>query len=422
MSDRIERAVLGSVIIDETCYVAVSEHVDASCFEDPRHRTLWVALEEMKSNKEAIDLLSVTEKLELKKWIDSVGGHAYVAGLVDDIPDIENAGSYAKIMRDEAMRRRLVSTAEQVAREAVSGDVQEGIHKAQEALMRLSRESGPSGPVRLAAAVSEADQRTTVGLANPSAHRGVPTGLSRLDDLIGGLQQPDLVIVAARPGVGKTAMAMSWASHQVIRGKSVAFFSLEMSSLQLAQRLQSNLSHVSASLIRTGSLTRNERASLYLASRLMSSLPLWIDDTAAITIHQIHARCDKLRQMVGLDVIYVDYLQILGSKGSHESRNQEVATFSRGLKAIAKELRVPVVAMSQLSRRIEMRDDQTPVLSDLRESGSIEQDADIVMFLSGIKERNQCEVNIVKHRNGPLGSFKVGWKPQWTAFGDLAST
>ncbi len=399
-------------------------------FASEAHRLAYAACLRLADRHEGIDLVTVESELERNAQLERAGGAGYLAGLLDVVPDLDNVDSYARLVREASLRRQVILHARRTAREAVEKpEVEAVLENAQRDLVDIAKGSIKGGFVQLAKVAERNEEEIQKIHDRGQMLTGLPTGFMRLNALTQGLQKSDLVVVAARPGMGKTAFALNIAAYLTIKQPHVAgFFSLEMSASQLGFRIQCAEARVNLQRLREGRLSKDDKKALFFTTQQMREAKLFIDDTPAITLLEMRARALQLKQRHGLDALFVDYIQIMGTRGRVENRTQEVSSFSRGLKALAKELEVPVVALSQLSRRTEQRGtDKEPQLSDLRESGAIEQDADVVIFLSrpdyydkDTDEKNLCEVIIAKQRNGPTDRFRLGWSGETTRFSDLA--
>ena len=426
-----ERSVLGALLIDGGLVPQVMEYLVAEDFASDAHRSVYEAILALGDRHDAVDLVTVEHELSRTGRLERAGGAAYLAGLVDRVPDVDNVDSYARLVREASLRRQLVLQARKSMRQAVEGpDAEAALEEAQRDLVEIAKGSVRGGFVRLSVIADRNEDEIQKIQSRGTMLTGLPTGFQRLNALTQGFQRADLIIVAARPGMGKTAFALNIASYLTIHQPYVVgFFSLEMSAPQLGLRVQCAEARVNLQRLREGRLSKEEKKYLFYTTQQMREAKLYIDDQPAITLLEMRARALQLKQRWGLDALFVDYLQIMGTRGRVESRQQEVAAFSRGLKALAKELDVPVVALSQLSRRTEQRgSEREPQLSDLRESGAIEQDADLVVFLSRPEyydketdQKNVCDVIIAKQRNGPTDRFTLGWSGETTRFSDLAT-
>lgn len=426
-----ERSLLGALLIDGGLLTRVMEHVIPDDFAAEPHRLVYEACLALSDRKDAVDLVTVQAELERNARLERAGGAAYLAGLLDNVPDVESVETYARLVREAALRRQLILQSRRAARAAVEApDAQAVLEAAQQELVDIAKGSLRGGFVRLSEIAEKNEEEIQKIQARGTMLTGIPTGFSRLNALTQGFQRTDLIVLAARPGMGKTAFALNIASHLTIhQGYCVAFFSLEMSAPQLGFRIQCAEARVNLQRLREGRLSKEEKKFLFYTTQQMRDARFFIDDQPSISLLEMRARALQLKQaQKGLDAVFVDYLQIMGSRQKYENRTQEVGSFSRGLKALAKELDVPVIALSQLSRRTEQRgSEKEPQLSDLRESGSIEQDADVVIFLSrpeyydkDTADKNVCEVIVAKQRNGPTGRFSLGWSGESTRFSDLA--
>lgn len=426
-----ERSLLGALLIDGGLLTRVMEHVVPEDFASEPHRLVYDACLSLSDRKDAIDLVTVQAELERHGRLERAGGAAWLAGLVDDVPDVESVETYARLVREASLRRQLILQSRRAARAAVDApDAQAVLEVAQQELVDIAKGSTRGGFVRLSAIAEKNEEEIQKIQARGSMLTGLPTGFARLNALTQGFQRTDLIVLAARPGMGKTAFALNIASYLTIHaGYCVAFFSLEMSAPQLGFRIQCAEARVNLQRLREGRLSKEEKKYLFYTTQQMRDARFFIDDQPSNSLLEMRARALQLKQaQKGLDAIFVDYLQIMGSRQKYENRTQEVGAYSRGLKALAKELDVPVIALSQLSRRTEQRgSEKEPQLSDLRESGAIEQDADVVVFLSrpeyydkDTPDKNVCEVIVAKQRNGPTGRFSLGWSGETTRFSDLA--
>jgi replicative DNA helicase len=425
-----ERSLLGAVLIDGALLSRVMEFLAPDDFAHEAHRSIYEAALALADRREGVDLVTVQGELEKTGRLDRAGGVAYLASLVDLVPDVENVESYARLVRESSLRRLVILQSRRAIRDAVTApDAETVLENAQRELVEIAKGTIRGGFVKL----SNIADKNEVEIQNLHGRggmlTGLPTGFTRLNALTQGFQKSDLIVVAARPGMGKTAFALNIAAHLTIHQKyTVGFFSLEMSAEQLGFRIQCSEARVNLQRLREGRLSKEEKKALFFSTQQMREAQLYVDDTPAITLLEMRARALQLKQRTGLHALFVDYLQIMGTRGKVENRTQEVSAFSRGLKALGKELEVPVIAVSQLSRRTEQRGaEKEPVLSDLRESGAIEQDADVVLFLSrpeyydkDTEQKNVCDVIIAKQRNGPTDRFTLGWSGEYTRFSDLA--
>ncbi|MFN2232817.1 MAG: replicative DNA helicase [Anaerolineales bacterium] len=426
-----EEAVLGSVLINPEAYFDLAEFLDADDFYIHRHRWIWEAFKRLVETRSPIDFLTVTNELENQNQLAEVGGAAYLTTLMNNVPSALHAESYGHIIEETAVRRRMLDAANRIAKlaydeetglEAVMDDAEKAVFGVSE--KRISRDLAPINEV-----LSDFYDHISDLAARPDDIHGVPTGFIDLDRLLTGLQPSDLIIVAGRPGMGKTGFALSLAKNAAqTHKKHVAIFSLEMGNDQLVQRLLAQQTGIDSQRLRTGKLQDDEWALLTHAIETLGDTRIFLDDTPGITPLQLRTKCRRLHLEFGLDLIIIDYLQLMSGDTRNDNRVQEVSYISRQLKILAREINVPVLAAAQLSRAVEQRADKKPVLSDLRESGSLEQDADIVMFIyrSEVYEedpakQNIAEIIVSKHRNGPIGSVQLIFRKNLAKF-ENAST
>jgi replicative DNA helicase len=429
-----ERSILGAILLDNLAYNQAAEHLKPEDFLLDSHRRIYSRMMDLAESSRAIDHLTLAEELQRHAEFEPIGGYAYISGLLDGVPDRPSIEHYIKIVRDKALLRGLIHAATSaIARASEQSDLAEEILNDTEAqIFQLSEKRIGRGFMGVQEIVRESFGSIDALLQRGQRITGLATHFDDLDSMTCGLQRSDLVIVAARPSMGKTAFAMNIAENAAIEdGKTVAVFSLEMSKEALLQRMLCSVAKVDSHRFRTGSLWQDDTRKVQRAMEKLAQAPIYIDDTPGIAVGEMRAKARRLKQSKGaLDLIVVDYLQLMSGGGKrYENRTQEVSAISRGLKALAKELAVPVVALSQLSRAPESRGgDHRPQLSDLRESGSIEQDADIVMFIfrEEIYKPDDLELNgiaeliIGKQRNGPIGKIKLAFQKNFTCFGSLA--
>ncbi len=433
-----ERAVLGAILINNNAFYRVIGIIDTDDFFKDAHRTIFATIRGMAERSQAVEPLTVKEELAKHAMLDQVGGIAYISALLDSVPDVANVERYARIVKEKSMLRRLIVMGNSVMRAALDAPSEPGevLNIAEKTLYEIAEGTTDKGFVGL-------DKITRTNMVaieqiHSNAGRlvtGLPTGYDRFNEMTSGFQPGDLIILAARPSMGKTSFMMNIAESIAIPGKdgqpragdrlySVGVFSLEMSKEQIGLRILSSESGVSNHLIRSGMLSERNWRELAEASSRLAKGKIYVDDTAGMDPLEMRAKARRLKMEMGLDMIMVDYLQLMSVKGKIESRQQEVSQISRSLKAIAKELAVPVLSLSQLSRRSEQRTgDHRPQLSDLRESGSIEQDADLVCFIyrdevynKETEEKGIAEIIIGKQRNGPIGDFKLVFRNDITKF------
>ena len=459
-----EQALLGAVLFDNAAYERIGDSLKAGHFYEPFHQRLFAAMEDHIRKGQLAEPIVLVERFRRDPGFEELGGLRYLADLVDRAPPAANAADYARVIHDLALRRELIRLGGDISSQAAGdpdSNARDQIEQAEQQLYALA-ETGTSstGFMGLAEALRGAVDMAAEAYSREGGLAGLSTGLIDLDKILGGLHKSDLVILAARPSMGKSSLAMNIAFHasrnyawepqvdgskKTVNGGGVAFFSLEMSAEQLAMRLLAEVSGVPSDRMRRGEIDASEFGQIRDAAIEIQEAPLFIDDTGGIALAQLVARARRLKRTTGLDLIVIDYLQLITTGGNRDNnRVQEVSEITQGLKTLAKELAVPVLALAQLSRQVENREDKKPQLSDLRESGSIEQDADVVMFIyreayyksrteprEGTPEhltwqdemdqvRHLAEVIIGKQRHGPIGTVKLHFDENITKFGNLA--
>ena len=425
-----EMSLLGAVLIDEEVLADVSEHVKAKDFYDKRHAVIFDAMMRLYEKNKPVDLLTLTDELKRKKELDGVGGSAYLTELTNYVPTAAHAESYAEIVAQKAVRRRLIKASGDISELGYNEETstQELLQQAEAELFSVSDQSLKQDLTSLESILTDSFDRLEELHRNKGALRGIRTGYRDLDNMTAGLQRSDLIILAARPAMGKTTLVTNLAYNvATIAKQPVLFFSLEMSKEQLVDRMLSDASGVDSWNIRTGNLSDDDFSKLSEAMGEMSEAPIFIDDTPGLSVLEMRTKARRAAHDQPLGLIIIDYLQLMqGSGRSDGNRVQEVSEISRGLKLIARELDVPVIALSQLSRSVESRSPQIPQLADLRESGSIEQDADIVMFIyreayynPDTERENITDLIIAKHRNGPVGKVELYFHPERLRFMSL---
>ncbi|WP_028543656.1 replicative DNA helicase [Paenibacillus taiwanensis] len=422
-----EAAVLGAILLQSEALITAMERVQAVDFYLPAHQFIYEAMIELGEEGQPIDMITLTAKLQVKKQLDDVGGVSYLAKLANSVPTAANVDYYAQIIEEKSMIRRLINTATQIVSEGYAGDDDVGalLSDAERRILEISNRRSSSGFIAIKDVLMEVFEKVENLHENKGGTTGIPSGFTDLDKMTAGFQRSDLIIVAARPSVGKTAFALNIAQNVGVRAKeTVAIFSLEMSAAQLVQRMICAESNVDATRLRTGHLEDDDWEKLTMSIASLSEAQIYIDDTPGVTVADIRAKCRRLKKERGLGMILIDYLQLIHGRGkAGENRQQEVSEISRTLKQIARELEVPVIALSQLSRGVEQRQDKRPMMSDLRESGSIEQDADIVAFLyrddyydKESEKKNIIEIIIAKQRNGPVGTVELVFLKNFNKF------
>ena len=430
-SREAEEAVIGSVLINPEAYYDVAEFLKAEDFHIHSLRWVWEAFTRLHEQRSPIDLLTVTEDLDSQGHLAEIGGAAFITGLINNVPTSLHAEAYGRIIEQNAVRRRLLQAANQIAKTAFQEElnVETAIDEAEKAVFGVSEQRLSTDLQPIKQVLSDYYDQVDQLSRRDEEIFGVPTGFIDLDRLLGGLQSSDLLIIAGRPGQGKTSFLMSAAKNAAqIHKKHVAIFSMEMSDEQLVQRLLSQETGIDSQRMRTGKLEENEWDLFAQAIEVMGETHMFLDDTPAITPTQMRAKCRRLHMEFGLDLIVVDYLQLMAGDTRTDNRVQEVSYISRNLKVLARELNVPVLAAAQLSRAIEQRADKRPVLSDLRESGSLEQDSDIVMFIyrpeyyeEDSLRKNVAEIMVSKHRNGPTGKIDLIFRENLAKFENAAT-
>lgn len=425
-----EKSLLGAVLIDEEVLADVSEHVKAKDFYDKNHARIYAAMMRLYERHKPVDLLTLTDELKKKDELEMIGGSAYLTELTNHVPTAAHAEAYAQMVSEAAVRRRLIKASAEISEMGFDEDTttQELLEKAEAELFSVSDQSLKQDLTSLESILTDSFDRMEELHRNKGALRGVRTGYRDLDNMTAGLQRSDLIILAARPAMGKTTLVTNLAYNvATIAKQPVLFFSLEMSKEQLVDRMLADASGVDAWNIRTGNLSDEDFSKLSEAMGEMAEAPIYIDDTPGLSVLEMRTKARRAAHDAPLGLIIVDYLQLMQTNGrSDGNRVQEVSEISRGLKLIARELNVPVIALSQLSRSVESRSPQIPQLADLRESGSIEQDADIVMFIyreayynPETERENITDLIIAKHRNGPTGKVELYFHPERLRFMSL---
>ncbi|MBC2582207.1 replicative DNA helicase [Clostridium sp. DJ247] len=424
-----EQSVLGSMLIDKTSIAEAMEVLKTEDFYKDAHKVIFEAILDLFQKDIAVDIITLTESLKAKDKLEASGGITYISELSGSIISTANIQSYIKIVKDKSTLRKLIRASTKIIEESYNSqdDVPRAIDLAEKEIFNIADNRTASDFEPMSTVLERGFLEIERLFNNKGETTGVPSGFRELDDKTSGFQKGDMVLIAARPSMGKTTFALNLAEFAALRsGKSVAIFSLEMSKEQLAYKLLCSEAHVDMLKLRTGNLEDKDWENIAKASGPLAAAKIYIDDTAGISVMEMRSKCRRLKIEHGIDLIVIDYLQLMsGSKGS-ESRQQEVSEISRSIKALAKEMQCPVIALSQLSRAPEQRADHRPMLSDLRESGSIEQDADLVMFLyrdeyynKETEDKNIGECIIAKQRNGPTGTVKLAWLGQFSKFGNL---
>jgi len=426
-----EQAVLGGVFLRTDIFHTLVDTISDEDFYSPVHRKIYQAFQELYRRSEPIDLVTVAEYLQGRGELDEVGGTVYLASLADTIASAANAVFHAQIVRDKSTRRRLIQTSSEILTDCFeAGEETEALlDRAEQQIFSIAESKGKPVFMGSKDLVKRVFEQLEIRAGQGDLVTGVPTGYTEFDRMTAGLQKSDLIILAARPSMGKTALALNMGMRAAaMHGVPVAVFSLEMSMEQLMMRMLGSYGRVDMSRLRSGYLNDEDWSRLYQSADELSKAPIFIDDTPALTTMEIRARCRRLKADKGVGLVIVDYLQLMRSSRNSDSREQEISDISRNLKALAKELQVPVIALSQLNRKVEERSDKRPMLSDLRESGAIEQDADVIVFIyrdaaynkaEDNPNKNIAEIIIGKQRNGPVGTLRLAYFGQYTVFDNL---
>ncbi|WP_022792968.1 replicative DNA helicase [Marinococcus halotolerans] len=425
-----EQAVLGAVFLEGEALITATEHLMPEDFYRQSHQRIFNTMIELSERGEPVDLITVSTELQAKQVLEEIGGLSYLTDLANAVPTAANVGYYSQGVYSKSLLRRLIRAATNIVNEGYSGehDVEEVLNEAEKTIMEVSQERRSSAFVSIKDVLIETYDNIEMLQNRENDVTGIASGFAELDHMTAGFQRSDLVIVAARPSMGKTAFALNIAQNIATKTEeNVAIFSLEMGAAQLVQRMLCAEGNIDANRLRTGALQEEDWEKLTMAMGSLSSAGIFIDDSPGIRVNDIRAKCLRLKQERGIGMILIDYLQLIqGSSRGGESRQQEVSEISRNLKALARELDVPVIALSQLSRGVESRQDKRPMMSDLRESGSIEQDADIVSFLyrddyydQESENQNIIEIIIAKQRNGPVGTAELAFIKEYNKFVNL---
>ena len=423
-----EQSILGSILLDKDAIITVAETITPTDFYKDAHRIIYESMMALNNKNEPIDMVTLTDELRKRGYLDDIGGVTYLTSLSTIVPTTSNVKYYADIVKEKSVLRQLIKASNDIINLGYgSGESAENVLDfAEKKIFDISQERTNDDFKPINQVLMDTYDMIESIYSNKSDVIGVTTGFKDLNKKINGLQRTDLILVAARPAMGKTAFALNLVQNAAIKGNaSVAVFSLEMSKEQLAQRMIAAQSNVELKKMKTGTLNDADWPRIISAMAVMSDAKIFIDDTPGIKINELRSKCRKLKMEQGLDLVMIDYLQLMESDSKNESRQQEISKISRSLKILAKVLDCPVVALSQLSRAPEQRADHRPVLSDLRESGAIEQDADIVMFLyrdeyyhSDSEKKDLAEIIIAKNRHGETGSVELVWMGSIQRFGD----
>lgn len=425
-----EQSVLGSMIIDKEAIFAAAEMLREADFYRTAHQKIFEAIMGLSEKGEPVDLVTLAEELQRQHSLEEAGGTAYLSALAGAVPTAANVQYYALIVREKSILRSLIGTATKIVAGCYEGppDVEEFLDAAEQQIFEIGRQGKQQGFIPLKEVLKETFDRIERLFDEKKGVTGLATGFTDLDTICSGLQQSDLIIVAARPSMGKTTLALNMAHHIAVKEKKpTAFFSLEMSREQLAQRMLCAEAKIDAHNLRRGILSQEEWQKLTRAVGPLSEAPLYIDDSASLSVMEVRAKARRLKAERGLEAVFVDYLQLMRGFSRAENRQQELSEISRSLKALAKELSIPVVALSQLSRAVEKRESRRPILSDLMESGGIEANADVVLFIyresyyhKDTDKGNIAEIIVAKQRNGPVGMIELCFLDRYNCFANIA--
>ena len=429
-NEEAERSVLGAAMLNKEVLFDILEEVKEDDFYNESHKEIFRAIWELYRKNSAVDMLTVCEELKSRQSLDMVGGRAYIATLTAEVPSTANGREYAKIIAEKAIMRQMIRTAEDITEKGYESKMaaREILDYAESGIFQIAQMRQKNDYTKIQDVLLENLKIIDAAAQNKDKITGIPTGFHDLDEKTSGLQRSDLIIVAARPGMGKTAFALNIAQQSAVKhGTSAIIFSLEMSKEQLGQRLLAMQARVEMQKLKQGDLDRKDWDRVSLGVDELNNSKIVIDDTPGISLMEMRNKCRRLKAEQGLDLIVVDYLQLRTFEGKTDNRQQEISALSRNMKLLAREMNCPVILLSQLSRAPELRQDKRPMLSDLRESGSIEQDADIVIFLyrddyynENTEKPGVCEVNIAKHRSGPTDKIELTWVSRYTKFSDKA--
>ncbi|MEJ8785613.1 replicative DNA helicase [Peptoniphilus sp. HCN-40583] len=429
--EQAEASVLGAMLLDKSAITTAVENIHAEDFYYDSHKAIFEGILSLYNKNEPADMITLSDFLKKNGQLEAVGGYTYLGRLTSGAGAVSNTEAYANIIKEKSTLRALIRAGSEIVEDSYRDDDEVGaiIEKAEKSIFDITQDNQRNGLMNMGEVMVTTFDVMQQRSENKGGLTGLTTGFIDLDRKTSGMQKADLVLLAARPSMGKTALMVNISTNAALKANAtVAMFSLEMSRNQLSQRILSSLSHVDLMKIISGDLTTEEWTKVIETMTYMNEMAIYIDDTAGITPLEVKAKCRRLKAEKGLDLVVIDYLQLMEVGGRAESRQQEISAISRQLKGIAKELDVPVIALSQLSRAPEMRADHRPILSDLRESGAIEQDADIVMFLyrdeyynPDTDKQGLGELIIAKHRNGPTGTVELLFKGEYTKFVNLQS-
>lgn len=427
-----EASLLGSILVDGDAIVKIADQVRADDFYEPKHRLIFRAMLELYEKRQPLDILTLSNQLESIGELEKIGGASYLTGLVEGVPTAAHVVHYAGIVAHKATLRRLIGAATDIVGLGYdqNSSLEDLLDKAEQRLFEVSHKNFKQNFIPIGTVLAESFDRLDELHKDKHKLRGIPTGFKAIDNIMAGLQRSDLIVLAARPSMGKTSLALNIGTHIAVKeGIAVGVFSLEMSKEQLIDRLLASQSGIDSWKLRTGNLEDSDFPKINNAMAALSEAPIFIDDSALTNVMEMRTKARRLMSEHPLGLIIVDYLQLMSGGRSGENRVQEVSEISRGLKSLARELNIPVLALSQLSRTVETRTPQIPQLADLRESGSIEQDADVVLFIyredyynPETDKPNVADILIKKHRNGPTGQIQLYWHPEQLLFRSLDKT
>lgn len=429
-----EEAILGAILTNPVCFNKICDMIKSESFYKPAHRFIYDAVTQLFAKNQAIDIVTVSEHLSESDKLEKVGGRAYINDLALNVVTTANVEYYAKIVQEKAIKRSLINAGSEIVEMAYDNyTTEKTLDAAEKLIFNISQQKTSSDLVAVKDLVLTSYEQIEYRYNHRDELIGVPTGFYDLDMMTSGLQKSDLIILAARPSMGKTALALNIAQNVGLKAnKPVAIFSLEMPKEQLVQRMLCSEAEVDSQRLKTGMMQAKDWEKLTTTMNLFADAPIFIDDYAGATVMDLRAKCRRLAmEEKELGLIVIDYLQLMeGTSGGSDDRNQQISGISRGLKALARELSVPIIALSQLSRAVESRSDKKPMLSDLRESGAIEQDADLVMFIyrdeyynkEDTDNRGKAELILAKHRNGPVGSVELLFQSNITKFKNITKT
>lgn len=425
-SREAEQSVLGAMLLDMQCIPDVINICKADDFYIDRHKELFLAIVDLYNLGKPIDIVTIKEQLTLRGTFDSVGGLQFVMETMNVVPTTRNVKHYSKIVSEKAVLRKLIKLSDSISDKCYRGDeeLETILGETEQSVIDISQDRSSKGPVHIRTFLGQSVENLSLLSEDGGDITGIPTGFVDIDKRTAGLHGSELILIAARPGMGKTSFALNIAQNVAVRSNvTVAIFNLEMPGIQLVNRMLSSEAMVNSDSLKKGNIKDEEWERIGEAVEVLSNSNIYIDDTSGITISEICARCRKLKLEKNLGMVVIDYIQLISSKGSEGNRQQEVAEISRALKILSKDLNIPVIALSQLNRSVEKRDVKEPALSDLRESGSIEQDADVVMFLyregyynDEAEEPNKTKCIFAKHRNGETGYDFLTWLGEYTKF------